>query len=271
MSSIERWRLRNGRSANERVQAKPGRVALASGWMRFVIPPNGRISELSNRTARARAAHAGKDWEVPEGISRAAEKAREYASNVGKTLSETARSTASAAGEYAEQARQTTMDQSGRMVEQTQSIVREQPLLVAMAGLVAGAAVAAAFPTTRMERETLGPAGKRLSEAATNAGERLSEAASAAGERLMAVAEERGVDADGLKEAARDVAGTFERSVTGARTDDRTSGNKEMPSSGGASSQYGTASVRPGSADDTGQSSNSGFGVGSPTPGRPIR
>jgi hypothetical protein len=102
MSSIERWRLRNGRSANERVQAKPGRVALASGWMRFVIPPNGRISELSNRTARARAAHAGKDWEVPEGISRAAEKAREYASNVGKTLSETARSTASGAGEYAE-------------------------------------------------------------------------------------------------------------------------------------------------------------------------
>jgi hypothetical protein len=121
-----------------------------------------------------------------------------------------------------------------------------------------------------MERETLGPAGKRLSEAATNAGERLSEAASAAGERLMAVAEERGVNADGLKEAARDVASTFERSVTGVRTDART-GGKEMPSSGGASSQYGTASVRPGSADDTGQSSNSGFGAGSPTSGRPIR
>jgi hypothetical protein len=60
---------------------------------------------------------SGKDWEMPEGISRAADTAREYASNVGKTLSETARSSASAAGEYAEQARQTTMDQSGRLVE----------------------------------------------------------------------------------------------------------------------------------------------------------
>jgi hypothetical protein len=46
-------------------------------------------------------------------------------------------------------------DMSGRIAERTQStierIVREQPLAVAMAG------AAAAFPATRMERETLGP------------------------------------------------------------------------------------------------------------------
>jgi ElaB/YqjD/DUF883 family membrane-anchored ribosome-binding protein len=185
------------------------------------------------------------DWRMREGISRAADTAREYASDVGKTLSDTADNVGktisekadrvgqtlsetadryvSAAGEYAEDARQTIMDQSSRIAGQAQStierIVREQPLAVAIAGLAAGAAVAAAFPATRFERETLGPAGKRLSEAASDAGERLTEAASAAGERLMTTAEDKGLNKEGLKEVARDVAGTFEKSFTGEEQD----------------------------------------------------
>jgi hypothetical protein len=178
------------------------------------------------------------DWKMREGMSRAADTAREYlsdtADNVGKTLSEKADRVGkglsettdryvSAAGEYAEEARQTIVDQSGRIAEQAQStverIVREQPLAVAIAGLAAGAAVAAAFPATRFERETLGPAGERLSEAATSAGERLGEAASAAGERLMTAAEEKGLNKEGLKQVARDVAGSFEKSSSGDQPD----------------------------------------------------
>jgi hypothetical protein len=174
------------------------------------------------------------DWKMREGMSRAADTAREYASNVGKTLSDTADNVGktlsektdryvSAAGEYAEEARQTIVDQSGRIAEQAQStverIVREQPLAVAIAGLAAGAAVAAAFPATRFERETLGPARERLSEAATSAGERLGEAASAAGERLMTAAEEKGLNKEGLKQVARDVAGSFEKSSSGDQPD----------------------------------------------------
>jgi hypothetical protein len=176
------------------------------------------------------------DWKMREGMSRAADTAREaadtareYASNVGtlsdtadnvgKTLSEKTDRYVSAAGEYAEEARQTIVDQSGRIAAQAQStverIVREQPLAVAIAGLAAGAAVAAAFPATRFERETLGPARERLSEAATSAGERLGEAASAAGERLMTAAEEKGLNKEGLKQVARDVAGSFEKSSSG--------------------------------------------------------
>jgi hypothetical protein len=231
-----------------------------------------------------------KDWEMPEGMSGAADTAREYASNVGKavgetarsyasaageyadqareTVSETARSYASAAGEYADHARQTIMHQSGRIAEQTQStierIVREQPLAVAIAGAAAGAALAAAFPATRMERETLGPAGKRLSEAATNAGERLSKAASAAGERLMSAAEERGVNAEGLKEVARDVAGSFEKSFSGGRQDDGRSGGKQGAApSGSGTSPYAAGSARPAPAGTPGQSSNSTLGAGS--------
>ena len=210
----------------------------------------------------------GKDWEMPEGMSRAADTAREYASNVGKTVGETARSYASAAGEFADHASQTIRDQSGRIAEQTQSmierIVREQPLAVAIAGAAAGAALAAAFPSTRMEREALGPAGKRLSEAANNAGERLSKAASAAGERLMSAADERGVNAEGLKEVARDVAGSFEKSFSGSGPNDGRSGDKQdtAPSGSGAT-PYSAGSARAVPAGTPGQTSNSTFGAGS--------
>ena len=227
---------------------------------------------------------------MPEGMSRAADTAREYASNVGKTVgetarsyssaageyadqarrtvSETARSYASAAGEYADHARQTIRDQSGRIAEQTQStterIIREQPLAVAIAGAAAGAALAAAFPATRMERETFGPAGKRLSEAANNAGEKLSKAASAAGERLMSAADERGVNAEGLKEVARDVAGSFEKSFSGSGPNNRSGGKQDTAPSGSGTTPYGAGSARAAPVAGTpGQPSNSTFGAGS--------
>ena len=208
----------------------------------------------------------GKDWEMPEGMSRAADTAREYASNVGKTVGETARSYSSAAGEYADHASQTIRDQSGRIAEQTQStierIIREQPLAVAIAGAAAGAALAAAFPSTRMEREALGPAGKRLSEAANNAGEKLSKAASAAGERLMSAADERGVNAEGLKEVARDVAGSFEKSFSGSGPNDgRSGGRQDTAPSGSGTTQYSAGSARAVPAGTPGQSSNSTFGA----------
>jgi hypothetical protein len=199
------------------------------------------------------------DWQMREGMSRAADTAREYASNVGKTLSDTAENVGktvsettdryvSAAGDYAEQARQTIVDQSGRMVEQAQStieqIVREQPLAVAIVGLAAGAAVAAAFPPTRFEREMLGPAGERLSEAVSDAGARLSDAASAAGERLMTAAEEKGLNKEGLKEVGRDVADSVEKSMSGQQDQNRT-----KASTAGVQDQNRTKTSAPGSQD----------------------
>jgi hypothetical protein len=88
-----------------------------------------------------------------------------------------------------------------------------------------------------MEQEALGTAGQKLSEAASSAGEKLSSAASAASERLMSAAEERGLSAGGLKEVARDVAGSFEKSLSG---DDK---DKSGNATGGRSS---TAKDRPG-------------------------
>jgi hypothetical protein len=134
--------------------------------------------------------------------SGSAEKAREHASLLGKN--ETARDYAAAASEYAHATREKVVEQSRRLTDiaqiRVQSLVREHPLAVALAGLAAGAAVAAALPATTPERRVLGPARQRLYEAAETAGEKISEASLAAGERLKGGVE-HAVGA-GLKEAA---------------------------------------------------------------------
>jgi hypothetical protein len=71
-------------------------------------------------------------------------------------------------------------------------VLREQPLVVAVAGVAAGVAVAALLPATRMENQAFGGARDALTDAAGKAGERVMEAAGKAGERLKDAAEERG-------------------------------------------------------------------------------
>jgi hypothetical protein len=204
--------------------------------------------------------------QMSEGLARAADSAREYASNVGKTVSETASRYTSAAGEYADEARRTLADQSERMTRLTQGtierVVREQPWAIALAGLAAGAGLAAAFPATRMERETLGVAGRRLSEAANTAGERLSEAASAAGERLMDVAQEKGLNTHGLKDVARDVAGTFGKSLSGDRDESGNAGAQNAASPVGGMAPSGTGAKPAGTAPSSGQQGGSTYGSG---------
>jgi hypothetical protein len=244
-----------------------GLLLLAAGCALLLRSGRGsdqRSRYVSGRYQRYPGSQAGydasdQDWQMREGMSRAADTAREYASNVGRTLSGTAENVGktlsettdryvSAAGDYAEEARRTIVDQSGRMVEQAQStverIVREQPLVVAIAGLAAGAAVAAAFPATRFEREMLGPAGERLSEAVSDAGERLTDAASAAGDRLRTAAEEKGLNKEGLKEVARDVAGSFEKSLS-----DQQGQNPAKASAAGSQDQNRTKTSATGGQD----------------------
>ena len=132
-------------------------------------------------------------------------------------------------------------------------LVREQPWAVALAGLVAGASVAAIFPSTRIERRTLGEAGERLRSAAGTMGQHLMEAGMQAGERLSEVAEERGLTSDGLKEAARDVGETFSsalageeassasnRQQTGKQAESRTQARQAQPEAEGTPSSKGS-------------------------------
>jgi hypothetical protein len=163
-------------------------------------------------------------------MSRGVDSARQYASDFRDNVSESAGSYASTARSYADDATRTVRQQSERLADQAQStidrVVQRQPLAVALAGLAAGAAVAAVFPATAIERRTLGPAGERLSEAAASASEKVNEAATAAGEKLKSAADEHGLNAEGLKEVARDVAGTIGETFTSEK-------NNQGGSSGG--------------------------------------
>jgi hypothetical protein len=191
----------------------------------------------SNRSAHAheRSGLMGTGWEhtsenygprqtgagISETISQAADSTRDYAADVSKTVSDKASTYASAVGEYADDA----WRQSERFVGQARNTVRgtinrvlqDQPLAVAVVGLAVGAAIAAAFPATAIERRTLAAAGERLTDAAASAGQQLSQAASKAGERLMDAADQRGLNTEGLKEVASDVAGAFGSAFTGEK------------------------------------------------------
>ena len=109
------------------------------------------------------------------------------------------------------------MDQAQSTFQSTMNrVLQDQPLVVALAGMAAGAAVAAAFPTTDFEKETLGPLGEQVSDAASRVGEQLKEATVKAGEKLKNVVDEKGLNSSGLKDVASEVAGAFSGSMTGA-------------------------------------------------------
>jgi hypothetical protein len=160
---------------------------------------------------------------VREGLSRAADTATEYASEIKDRVSDAASSYTEAVSDFAQDAGRNVSEQSARLTRQAQStlqssmnrVMREQPLAVVMAGLAAGAAVAAVFPSTEIEDRTLSSAGEGLRQAAGKAAEKVKDAAGKAGDRLKSAAEERGLTSEGLKELAGEVADTFTSAVSG--------------------------------------------------------
>jgi hypothetical protein len=141
------------------------------------------------------------------------------ASDVARETVNTASSYASAAADYAHEARRVVGEQSERVTRQAQSaassILQNQPLAIVLAGIAAGAAVAAVFPPTNLEKETLGPIGDQVSKAAERFGDQVNEATTKAGERLKAAANQRGLNTEGLKDVADEVVDAFKSSLRG--------------------------------------------------------
>ncbi len=133
---------------------------------------------------------------------RAAGTAAAYAGAVADYTSAAASSAVSTSDRLTRRAGSTLQDTIDR-------IVREQPLVLALVGIAAGAVTAALFPRTRFEEQTLGGLGEALAESAAQTGESLKEAAVAAGERLKDSAQEHGLSPDGFKDIAREAAQTF--------------------------------------------------------------
>jgi hypothetical protein len=177
----------------------------------------GNYSPDAARRARNTAA------DMREGVSHVAGSAADYASDVKERISDAASGYAGSVSEFADDARRAITERSERWQREARSqleggmerLLREQPLAVAVAGLAAGAAVAALFPSTKLENQTFGGTREALADAAGRAGERVMEAAGKAGERLKDAAEERGLSAEGLKKVAGEVADTFTSEIKG--------------------------------------------------------
>jgi hypothetical protein len=232
-----------------------------------------RRASASAREGLARgsegAADAGDDYashvkeRVAETASDYASQASDYASQMKDRVTETASSYVDSVADFAGDARRKMAERSARVTRQAQATLRstmqrtlrEQPLAVAVAGLAAGAAVAALFPATDIEHQAFGATHEKLREAASEAGQRVMEAAGKAGDRLKIVAQERGLTSEGLKDLAGEVTDTFK---------DAMSGNSEKRSGVTAASSASPTSSNPNFG--TGQSKPAG-GPGPNVPG----
>jgi hypothetical protein len=190
---------------------------------------------------------------VADAASERVDRARRYASDAASSVSETAKEYASSIGDYAESAQRKVVEGSEQLMEQARGavepafrkVLQEQPLSLVLLGLAAGAAVASILPRTSLESDTLGPVGEKVAEVASNVRENLGEAASQAGERLKQVADERGLNAEGLKEAAGEVASAFgsafkgEDQAAASRPGGSASNTGAVPQSGASGHQAG--------------------------------
>jgi hypothetical protein len=139
------------------------------------------------------------------------------------------------ATDYARAASDTVRRQAEHVYDTTDRafgrVVDQQPLVIALAGLAIGAAVAAAFPPTAIEQNAMGPIGARVNETAQRVASQAKDAAGAASDTLKAAAEERGFNAEGLKAVADDVATAFTDTMRGSGDDASKKTNVEQPHS----------------------------------------
>jgi len=226
-----------------------GLLLLAAGavlMMRTNSPQPSQPASVDRVYRETRSASDEMASQMTDAVKDTARRTIDTASSYAATASETARQTmdtaksyASSATDYADKARRKVGEQSDRMVRQTrsmaQSVLQNQPLAIVAAGLAAGAALAAAFPPTELERETLGPVGNEMSKAAERFGDRVQQATAKAGEKLKGAAEERGLHAEGLKDVAGEVVDTFKASMAGRPEQASGSGATARPDSVGRS------------------------------------
>jgi hypothetical protein len=224
----------NDRHAYERDEWGYAQVRGASASTREGLS---RTNDAASDTVRSAGEYAS------QAKDRMTDTASDYASQMKERFTDTAREYADSVRDFAGDARRAVTQRSVRLSRQTQAtlqssmqrVLREQPLAVAVAGLAAGAAVAALFPSTDIEDRALGGAHEKLKDAAQKAGERVKEAAGKAGERLKSAAEERGLTSEGLKEVAGEVAGTFKDAMSD-KSEDRSGASQ-----GGGSAVSGSS------------------------------
>jgi hypothetical protein len=198
-------------------------------------------------------------------------RASDYASQIKDRVPDTASSYAESVSDFAEDARRNISERSEGLKRKAQStmqsgmdrVLRDQPLAVAMAGLAAGAAVAALFPSTDIEDRAFEDAREALTDAAGAAGQRVMKAAGQAGEHLKTAAEERGLTSEGLKELAGEVTETFTSAVSGKSDDQGGATPPNRAATGTAPNQsFGAGQGKPPDANRSSDPGRAGFEPG---------
>jgi len=208
---------------------KPEALLLLAAGCALMMRSGGSVvgSVVGSWSARSGDVYGRESWQEETAdparrqSSRVAEGASGYAGDLRDRVTERAGAYASSAADYAQDARRRMSEYTGAVRQNLSSAtdqvsrtaqsaarsatdtLREQPLLIAALGVAAGAAVAALFPTTDVERRTLGPASEALVGAAGAAGRDFIERAARTGEEVRRAAE------DGLRDLAQETAQNF--------------------------------------------------------------
>jgi hypothetical protein len=184
-------------------------------------------SSLGNAASSVGTTVAGTAAAVGDSLSDAAQQARrglddgtaKLADSIGQLkeggvgLSETVQDYAASARDQitdtAERTRQQASNTARQFKDTANSLVNEQPLLVAAIGIAVGAAIAAALPKSKLEDELMGEASdavkETIGEVAAGQYETAKEVAGAVAEHAMAKAKEEGLTPSGMAEAARNL------------------------------------------------------------------
>jgi X-X-X-Leu-X-X-Gly heptad repeat protein len=136
--------------------------------------------------------------QLKEGAVDLSETVQDYAASAREQITDTAERTHQQASNLARQFKDT-----------ANSLLHEQPLLVAAFGIAVGAAIAAALPKSKLEDELMGEASdamkETIGEVAAGQYETAKEVAGVVADHAMAKAKEEGLTPSGVAEAARNI------------------------------------------------------------------
>jgi hypothetical protein len=99
------------------------------------------------------------------------------ADDVRSYVADTAQDLTDKAAEYGQAATRRTKQVADSAYRSAEEIFEAHPMSMMIGGLAAGCLAAAAFPSTRFERDTLGPIGRRAAEAISETGQLVKSAA----------------------------------------------------------------------------------------------
>ena len=184
-------------------QNPEGLLLLAAGAVLMMRQKSSDVGGLSGSVRSD--SDVGHASSVRGGFDRAQETVAQSLDAMSDTASEVYRRTQEYGRSIGEQSKQLVQNTNAAVGDTFQRVVETQPFAVALAGLAAGAAVAAVLPFSELEQHALAPTGEHL----TN---QVKDAATKAGEKLTELAKDRLTE--GLRTVATEVAGTISQSLS---------------------------------------------------------